>query len=137
MKSGREHLQPLSDAALDLLRKLPREAGNPHVFIGGRTGSGLTVMALWLLMERMGKRGIATVHGFRSAFSDWAHEQSAHSAHTIEISLAHSVGTEVERAYRRGPMLAKRVRLMSDWAKFCASPAKTKSGVVVPIGVRR
>jgi integrase len=138
MKSGREHRQPLSDAALDLLRKLPREAGNPHVFIGDRTGSGLTAMALWLLMERMGKRGIATVHGFRSAFSDWAHEQTAHSAHTIEISLAHSVGPATERAYRRGPMLAKRVKLMNDWAKYCATPARAKAGGnVVAINERR
>jgi integrase len=139
MKSGREHRQPLSDAAIELLRKLPREAGNDHVFIGGRTGSGLTVMALWLLMERMGKRGIATVHGFRSAFSDWAHEQTAHSAHSIEVSLAHSVGPATERAYRRGPMLAKRVKLMNDWAKYCATPARAKAGgnVVAISGGRR
>ena len=56
---------------------------------------------------------------FRSAFSDWAHEQTAHANHTIELSLAHNVGSDVERAYRRGPMLAKRVRLMADWARYC------------------
>jgi hypothetical protein len=44
-------------------------------------------------MEHMGLKGTATVHGFRSTFSNWCHEQTAHSAHTIEISLAHNVGS--------------------------------------------
>jgi integrase len=75
-------------------------------------------------MERMGLKGAATVHGFRSTFSNWCHEQTAHSAHTIEISLAHNVGTEVERAYRRTDMINKRRQLMEAWSRYCTSPAK-------------
>ena len=75
-------------------------------------------MALTRVLERTGRVGV-TVHGFRSNFHDWAHEQTAHANHTIELSLAHNVGSSVERAYRRGPMLAKRVRLMADWARYC------------------
>ena len=71
------------------------------------------------------------VHGFRSAFSDWGHEQTAHANHTIELALAHAVGSEVERAYRRKDMLAKRVRLMADWAKYCCSlPVQVADNVV-------
>jgi integrase len=137
MKGGREHRQPLSDAAIALLRSLPRETGNGYVFIGGRADSGLTVMALWLLMERMGLRGTATVHGFRSAFSDWAHERTSHSAHTIEISLAHSVGSETERAYRRTDMVAKRRQLLESWAKFLTTkPLAKDADVVVPMRER-
>jgi integrase len=119
MKSGREHRQPLSEPALDLLRALPREAGNDHLFIGGRVGSGLTNMSLFLLMGRMDQSGVATTHGFRSAFSTWSHERTSHSTHTIELSLAHSVGTETERAYRRTDMIEKRRQLMEAWARFC------------------
>ena len=134
MKAKREHRVPLAPAALDLVRSLPREDGNPFVFIGPSSGRGLGHMALIRVLERMGRDGV-TVHGFRSAFSDWAHESTAHANHTIELSLAHNVGTEVERAYRRGPMLAKRVRLMADWAKYCASsPAERTAAEVVPIG---
>ena len=74
-----------------------------------------------------------TVHGFRSAFSDWAHEQTAHSNHAIELSLAHSIGTEVEKAYRRGDLIEKRRQLMEQWAAYCTSPpaAAQKAGANV------
>jgi integrase len=133
MKGGREHRVPLSSAALDLVRALPREDGDPNLFVGPLPGRGFSDMALTRVVQRMGRT--ETVHGFRSTFSDWAHEQTAHASHTIEISLAHTVGSETEKAYRRGPMLAKRVRLMNDWAAFCCSPPP--AGDVVPLRGRR
>ncbi|MFZ1148735.1 MAG: site-specific integrase, partial [Xanthobacteraceae bacterium] len=139
MKNAREHRVALSPPAVDLLRALPRENRNPFVFIGPFAGRGLSKMAMPYVLERLERRDV-TIHGFRSAFSDWAHESTAHSNHTIEISLAHAVGSEVERAYRRGPMLAKRIKLMADWAKYCAAPAKVakRGGNVVAIsGGRR
>jgi len=133
MKAKREHRVPLSPAALDLLRSLPREDGNPFVFIGPNSGRGLGHMVFTRVLERMGRSNITT-HGFRSSFSDWAHEQTAHASHTIELALAHNVGSDVERAYRRGPMLAKRVPLMADWAKYCATPPVVQTGAdVVPL----
>jgi integrase len=122
MKGGREHRVSLSDVCIDLLNALPREAGNPHVFIGARSGAALSKMAMTDVMTRLGQRGVTTIHGFRSSFSNWAHEQTAHSAHTIEISLAHRVGNETERAYRRTDMVAKRSQLMQAWSRFCMSP---------------
>lgn len=35
-----------------------------------------------------------------------------------EMALAHTVGSEVERAYRRGTALEKRRELMEAWAAF-------------------
>jgi integrase len=133
MKGHREHRVPLSSAAVDLLRQLPRQDGNPNVFIGRRVGAGLGRMALRWVMERLGQAGVTTVHGFRSSFSDWAHERTAHTAHTIEISLAHNVGTEVERAYRRTDLISRRRELMEQWAKFCSLPPAKVSGDVVSL----
>src|SRR6516225_9367479 len=133
MKGHREHRVPLSPACIELLRKLPRQDGNPFVFIGRRVGTGLNRMALKWVMDRLGQSGVAVTHGFRSSFSNFSHEQTAHSAHTIEISLAHNVGTEVERAYRRTDMIAKRRQLMEQWSKFCSMPPTKVSGVVVPL----
>ena len=130
MKSGREHRVPLSLAAINLLNTLPREGGNPFAFVGGRAGASLSKMAMTEVMTRLGQRGVTTIHGFRSSFSNWAHEQTAHSAHTIEISLAHRVGNETERAYRRTDLVAKRRQLMESWAKFCATPTKAAGDVV-------
>jgi integrase len=136
MKAGREHRVALSPAAVELVRALPRERDNPHVFIGSIAGRGLNKMSLVRVMDRLERRDVS-IHGFRSAFSDWAHEQTAHSNHAIELALAHSVGSAVERSYRRTDMVAKRARLMSDWAKYCSTPPRAAGVVVVPIGGHR
>jgi len=63
----------------------------------------------------------ATVHGFRSAFRDWAGESTAFPREIAEAALAHLVEDEVERAYRRGDALEKRRGLMNAWASFCGT----------------
>ena len=67
MKAKREHRVPLSPTVLDLLRALPREDGNPFLFIGASAGQAVGEQALARLLKRMGRDGITT-HGFRSAF---------------------------------------------------------------------
>jgi integrase len=131
MKSGREHVVPLVDRAVEILRTLPREAGNEFIFIGTRPGRGLGPAALARVMARMGRR--ESVHGFRSTFSDWGHERTAFASHEIEMSLAHSVGSAVERSYRRGTLFDKRRRLMKAWARFCSSPAARQTKNVVSL----
>jgi integrase len=128
MKSGNEHRVPLSRRALELLRSLCRQEGNPHLFIGSRNerlGHG----ALGALMRRIG-RDDETVHGFRSSFSDWAHECTGYDSHVIELSLSHNIDGAVEKAYRRGDLFEKRRRLMEDWAKFCNGPPAQQTNVV-------
>ena len=128
MKGGREHRIPLSAQAIDLLTALPRENGNGHVFIGPRAQKiGETTMQT--LLRRI--REDVTPHGFRSTFSDWAHERSTFNNHVIEMCLAHAVGSDVERAYRRGDLFEKRRKLMQAWSDFCDSPAATAD--VVPL----
>ena len=51
----------------------------------------------------------ATVHGMRSAFSTWAHERTGHSNHVIEMCLAHTVGIDIEKAYRRTDQTPRRL----------------------------
>jgi integrase len=133
MKADREHRVPLSDRAIEILRNLPREAGNDHVFIGVKAGSGISSIAMYRVLRRL--RPDVVVHGFRSTFSTWAHETTAYAAHVIELCLAHTVGSAVERAYRRGDLFEKRRRLMADWAKHCAAPVK--AGAVVPLRGKR
>jgi hypothetical protein len=38
-----------------------------------------------------------------------------------ELALAHQVGNEVERAYRRTDMLERRRQMMEDWASFLSA----------------
>jgi integrase len=128
MKSGREHRVPLSPAAIALLRSLYTQEGNSHVFIGGG-GGALAQDAMRRVLLQMNRE--ATVHGFRSAFRDWAGEQTAFPHDVAEAALAHSRGA-VHAAYQRGDLLTKRRRLMEAWAGFCSTPAKA-TGDVVPI----
>jgi integrase len=129
MKAHREHRVPLTDAAVKVVRALPREDGNPFVFIGPRRG-GLSNMAMAQLLKRM-HRGNITVHGMRSAFRDWAAERTAFPREIIEMCLAHAVAGKVEAAYLRSDVLAKRRKLMAAWAEFALSPAT--AGEVVSI----
>jgi integrase len=76
--------------------------------------------ALFMLLRRMG-RGDITTHGFRSTFRDWAAECTHYPNEVVEMALAHTVGSKVEAAYRRGDLFEKRRRLMADWATFCAT----------------
>ena len=69
------------------------------------------------LMRRMGRA--ETVHGFRSAFRDWAAETTAYPNHVVEQALAHAIANGVEAAYRRGDLFEKRMRLMQDWSNYC------------------
>jgi integrase len=134
MKSRTPHSVPLSPPAVALLRQLPREPGNPYVFIG-RSGRGLPKMALFnFLRERLASAGGTTVHGLRATFSTYCYERTSHANHTIELALAHSVGNEAEKAYRRSSMYDKRRKLMEQWATYCASPPPVE-GVdrVVPL----
>jgi integrase len=131
MKGGREHRVPLPNVAIELLQSLYTEAGNPYLFIG-RQGQRLSPAAMNKLMHRLGRS--ETVHGFRSSFSDWSHERTSHSSHTIETALAHIVGNTVERAYRRTDLFDKRRQLMQSWAEYVTAPVETTSDNVVAIG---
>jgi integrase len=133
MKGGREHKVPLSSVAVALLKSLPTEDGNKFVFIGG-TQPRLSHTALSLTLRRLGRS--ETVHGFHSSFADWCHERTAFSNIVIEMSLAHSVGSAVEKSYRRTDLFAKRRQLMNAWATFLAAPAQRAGRVVALRGAR-
>ncbi|RWO20769.1 MAG: site-specific integrase [Mesorhizobium sp.] len=132
MKAGKEHRVPLSDRALEILKSLPREKGNDSVFIGDKKGKPLSNMALLMTLRRMEREDLTT-HGFRSSFRDWAAEQTAYPNEMLEMALAHTVSDKTEAAYRRGDLMEKRRRLMSDWADFCATAKKTVASNVTPI----
>jgi hypothetical protein len=44
---------------------------------------------------------------------------TSHPHELCELALAHTVGTKVERAYRRGDGFERRRQLMEDWSAYC------------------
>jgi integrase len=132
MKAGREHRVPLSTRALAILEKLAEAKTSDFVFAGQRPGKPLSGMALEMVLRRMKIVGV-TVHGFRSAFRDWAGEETHFPREIAEAALAHVAGDTTERAYRRGDALEKRRALMAAWANHCESKPCSN---VVPLSKR-
>jgi integrase len=128
MKAKKEHRIPLSDAALELLRTLPRMVGTDLVFPSSKNEM-LSDMTLSAVLRRMGRSDI-TGHGFRSTFRDWAGETTAYPREVIEHALAHRLKDKAEAAYQRGTLFDKRRRLMDDWAAYCAKVQEDADNVI-------
>ena len=133
MKGGETHVVALSSAAVDLLKGLQEvHPGGDFIFTGdprpgnkqdAKHGRPLSNMAMMMLLRRMKLLDI-TVHGFRSAFRDWAGDETSFPRDVAEAALAHKVGNEVERAYRRSDALEKRRKLMQAWADYLTAAKK-------------
>ena len=146
MKADKVHRVPLSKPALALLQrmKLLGRADN-LIFPGLLPGKRMSHTTPKLALGRMG-RGDVTQHGFRSTFRDWAAEATGHPNHVVEQALAHTIGSAVEGAYRRGDLFTKRRTLMDDWAHYLEQPAakvvdiasrRAPGGRTAPRGARR
>jgi integrase len=80
---------PLSARAVAIVKDLPRENGNPYLFIGAKDGQPLSNMAVLELMREM--RPGFVPHGFRSTFKDWTAETTAYPNEVPEAALWHVV----------------------------------------------
>ena len=130
MKGGLQHRVPLSTAALDVLtRAMEIRDGLDLVFPSPiRSGQPLSDMTLTKVLRDNGLAHLATVHGFRSTFRDWASETTSASHAAMELSLAHRVGSEVEQAYARSDLLEQRRELLEAWGEFVSDVGeRTKS----------
>jgi integrase len=85
-------------------------------------------MAMEMVLRRMKLDGV-TVHGFRSAFRDWAGNETHFPREIAEAALAHVVGDKAEQAYRRADALEKRRELMTSWAVYC-EPVQSLAAVL-------
>lgn len=128
MKASREHRVPLTAEAVALLKALPRLEGSDFVFPAPRGGM-LSDMALTAVMRKLhaaDSEGFtdrasgrpAVPHGLRSTFRDWCAERTEYPREMAEIALAHTVGSDVERAYRRSDMVERRRAMMAAWQRF-------------------
>lgn len=128
-KMQREHRVPLCDRALEILREARTLADGDGLVFPSARGKVLSDMTLSKLIR---EQGIAAVpHGFRSSFADWAAECTDYPREVVESALAHIVKNQVEAAYTRTTMYAKRQRLMTAWGDYLGGCGG--SAVVVPL----
>jgi integrase len=133
MKARNPHRVPLSDRAVELLKRQQERSGKNvpwcafgnskpgaraafgFVFTGNRRDQPLAERTMYFLLRTM-VPGV-TVHGFRSSFRNWcAHTRQDRDL--AELCLAHKIaGTE--GAYFTDDMLEQRRIIMQAWADFC------------------
>jgi len=96
MKPGKEHVVPLSESAIRLLKwasqfgtDVLRDAQEPF-----------------------------DVHGFRSSFKVWAVECTHYPDGVSEVALSHLDDNKVRAAYRRTDFRKLRTQMMEDWAAY-------------------
>jgi integrase len=125
MKMKTEHTVPLSSQALAVLQRLKPITGHgalvfPSPFYPGKPISDGTLNSA---LARMGYKGTATAHGFRTLFSTCANEHGWNSD-VIEKQLAHEDRDEVRGAYNRAQWVDERRRMMQWWGDYLDKLAK-------------
>jgi integrase len=131
MKARKEHRVPLSEAAIAVLDGEKKQNRGEFVFMTADAQPQSKHALLNRLQRGMGHD--VTTHGMRAAFKTWASERTNYATETIELSLAHAVGSKVEAAYRRTDLFEKRRRLMADWADYCGTVPASDVKNVVPL----
>ncbi len=117
MKMKTEHTVPLSKQALAVIESMRPISGHgalvlPSPFYPGKPLSDGTLNSA---LARMGYKGLATAHGFRTLFSTCANEANWNSDH-IEKQLAHEDRDDVRGSYNRAQWIEERTNLMQWWA---------------------
>ena len=124
MKIGVEHQVPLSKRAVAVLRcahdsgalrNARRLGGRPDLVFPSPRGRVIQARSFSDLLKAL--RIAAVPHGFRSSFRDWCGETAVDFA-VSEKCLAHTVGSQVTKAYARSSLFNLRVKVMEDWAAY-------------------
>lgn len=118
MKAGKLHIVPLVPAAIDILKEMQGlfTTGPDDLVFPGMKGPMSDATMAKVLRVHGGEA--FTVHGFRSAFRDWAADTGFADA-WAEAAIAHANPNKTESAYRRTTYFEqRRDRLMPAWADF-------------------
>ncbi|CAI3959615.1 Integrase/recombinase [Commensalibacter communis] len=118
-KTNNEHRVPLSDEALDVIKRAMAINNNQGQYVlQNSNGKPIYNKAVLQAVKDAANDPEMTLHGFRSSFRDWGSEATNTQSEILEMALGHAIKSKVESAYRRGDLLDKRRSLMNQWAKF-------------------
>jgi integrase len=123
MKRDRDHLVPLSDQSLAVLKQLRARSRSEARYVLSaphRMDRPMSENSVLTLIARMGYRGRMTGHGWRSVASTWANE-NGYSPDAIERQLAHVPDNKIRAVYNRAEYLTDRKKLLQDWADWLDS----------------
>lgn len=111
---------PLSSEALRVIEVATSSVSRNGLLFPGEVG----IIGDMTLSRHMLRRGLAArPHGFRTSLRVWLAEQTDATREVAETTLAHTVGSKVERAYRRTDLLDQRRKYLEAWAQFVSGIA--------------
>ena len=118
MKARREHLSPLSSAAIATLQDLQRITGGGQYLFPHRSGKGFTTPnRLAYAMRDMNLGRGTSPHCWRTTFSTWANE-NGFRPDAIERQLAHVESNKIRATYNKALLLDERRTLLQQWADY-------------------
>jgi integrase len=119
MKMDEEHIVPLANQAIAILRDLePITGDGRYVFPSLRGARPLSENTVNFALRSMGYSGDQiTGHGFRAMASTCLNEQGF-PPDVIELQLAHAERNEVRAAYNRAKRIPERRAMMQSWADY-------------------
>ncbi|MCS4091828.1 site-specific integrase [Rhizobium sp. BK176] len=124
MKGKVIHRVPLTPRGVEILvNQLEKSETGEGLVFPSRNGTPISDMTLTkflrdneVMSDTPGR--IATAHGFRSSFRDWASE-NGYPRDIAERALGHIVKNSVEGAYHRTDLVDQRRAVMLAWEAFC------------------
>lgn len=139
MKMRREHVVPLADQAVEILKQLreinPYNARSghefdwvfPHVSDPRRPMSNATMLGG---VKRLGFKSQTTVHGFRALAMTALKERLNYTHEVVDRQLSHAPADPLGYAYDRAEYLDQREKMMQDWADHLDVLAQSKNVIV-------
>ena len=118
MKSGKEHVVPLTDPLKELLESLRKIYGDAEFVFPSPRGRGdghLNPYSINQHFIRMGYKSVLRAHGIRAIPLTAGQEVLGFSAEVIQRQMAHAIGDKIRQAYDRSQMLEERRRFMVAW----------------------
>ncbi len=135
MKAKVVHRVPLSQRALEILSA--QRAQHPETVLVFPSVRGLVLSDMVLTKFLRDHKApssepgrIATAHGFRSSFRDWASE-NGYARDLAERALSHTISNQAEAAYHRTDLLEQRRAMMEAWVQHVGGFAVARR--VVPL----
>ena len=120
MKMGKEHIVPLSDQAIDILKDQKEIAGQwPLVFPSSvKPRQSISNNTILGAIKRLGYQGRMTGHGFRALAMSAIKQELGYRHEVVDRQLAHVPKSKIDKAYDRAMFLDERRVMMQDWANY-------------------
>jgi integrase len=121
VKTQADHIVPLSNQAIAILKKLHKFSGHGRYVFPSRKSDDKP-MGENSVLTALRRRGIAkeemSAHGFRAMARTVLDEELDFPAHLLEHQLAHKVKDANGTSYNRTKHLAKRQEMMQSWSDY-------------------